>query len=128
MKKYRSFFEIGFLLVLFLWGIVFISTVFYLLGIVTTGTTLLVVFIGCIIVAKKFLYKDKNFHDNITDLILFTGILLVSVLASGAVFDQSWDGNNYQKAIVGLLQYGWNPIYLTYDEAANLSGLFSITE
>ena len=128
MKKYRSFFEIGFLLVLFLWGIVFISTVFYLLGIVTTGTTLLVVFIGCTIVAKKFLDKDKNFHDNITDLILFTGILLVSVLASGAVFDQSWDGNNYQKAIVGLLQYGWNPIYLTYDEAANLSGLFSITE
>lgn len=54
--------------------------------------------------------------------------MLVSVLISGAVFDQSWDGNNYQKAIVGLLQYGWNPIYLTYDEAANLSGLFSITE
>lgn len=121
----NSCFLLGFLLIFNLWGIVTISTLFYFLGIPTTAITFfLSVFLSSYI-AKKMLSNPKE--TNIILVVLFL-IFLISILLCGNIFDFSWDGNTYHKSIAGLLKEGWNPIYLTYDEAAKCSGIFPVNE
>lgn len=38
-------------------------------------------------------------------------IITFSIYINGKVIDYTWDGNSYQKAAIGLLAYGWNPLY-----------------
>lgn len=123
----QRYFNIGFLLIFFLWDIFFVSTLFYIMGISTMAITLLLAIVGCIYVLRKYL-KIKEIKEILFEIMLVLVLILVSLLFCISVFDVSWDGNNYQKAIVGLLEYGWNPIYMTFDDAANISRLFSINQ
>ena len=118
-------FSLGFLLIYFLWNILFLTTCFYILGISITPIVVFLSFLSCFIL--HFRYSREVKKSMIMMCALFLIVILV-LLFCGSVYDSSWDGNNYQKSIIGMLAYGWNPIYLTYDEAANLSSLFSINE
>lgn len=120
-------FNIGLLLIFFLWDIFFVSTLFYIMGISTMALTLLLAIVSCIYILGRYL-KIKEIKEILFEIMLVLVLILVPLLFCISVFDVSWDGNNYQKAIVGLLEYGWNPIYMTFDDAANISGLFSINQ
>lgn len=126
MKKNEIFFSIGFLIVLFLWMLVCITTVLYFIGIPITPLNFgLAICSSYIILKTKIYFKNKE----IQTLIAGVSVILVLIASAfcGTIFDFSWDGNSYQKAVTGLLRYGWNPIYMTYDTAANLWGDFPTT-
>jgi len=116
-------FDSGFLLILFLWNMVFVSTGLNILGIPITCLNVLLAAAGCLIFIEK--YCDVETKKIKNDVYAFSFlVVIVATLLCGSLFDFSWDGNSYQKAIVGLLKEGWNPIYAIYDNMANVSGLF----
>lgn len=123
----KRYFNIGLLLIFFLWAIFFTSTFFYIIGISTTVISLLFVIIGCIYVSRRYL-ETKEIKELLFEITILGISILISLLFCGSIFDFSWDGNDYQKAVVGLLEYGWNPIYMTFDDAANMSGLFPVNQ
>lgn len=43
-------------------------------------------------------------------LALALGVIMASILLSGRFLDISYDGNSYQKAAIGALAHGWNPL------------------
>lgn len=66
-----------------------------------------------------------------TAMIVLMGVLVlgISVLLSARVYDCSWDGNRYHKSITGLLNYGWNPLRVTfYDFAKQFPFLAEVEE
>lgn len=58
------------------------------------------------------LFYGESVNESIVyEVIISFAIILVLSYLSGKIYDQSWDGNTYQKPAIGLLYQHWNPIY-----------------
>lgn len=65
---------------------------------------------------RENLLSEKNKLYGIIATILPILIIFSSFYFNGKVIDTSYDGNAYQKAAIGLLKNGWNPVYETSEE------------
>ena len=69
------------------------------------------------IAIQIFAFKTDKKNIFLTS-ILSIAIIIICLLLSGHVYDQSDDGNSYHKETIGLISHKWNPIYDDYDEYA----------
>lgn len=109
------FFEIGLLLILFIFFTVLTSTLFLLVNIPINPVSLI---LGFILSAGTMYFLGVRDIKKIG--ILCSTILLVFLISVGAsclIYDVSCDGEAYHKPAVGLLNLGWNPIYETTTES-----------
>ena len=80
--------------------------------------------LSCIISGVIFYFIfEKNIKSLILTFFISIVVLIVSILASGHVYDQSDDGNSYHKETVAALTTGWNPIYDDYKDFAEAHDL-----
>lgn len=94
------------------------STLFFLIGI-PIGKLHLVGAILCSGIVCYFA-SGCSLKKSMWVVLLGTGILVFAVFLSCYVYDGSYDGNTYHKAITGTLKWGWNPLRETfYDFAAD---------
>ncbi|WP_026503687.1 glycosyltransferase family 39 protein [Butyrivibrio sp. NC3005] len=114
---------VGIMLLWTIFNIVIVPTICMFFGLSINRFSLVIVFICEVIEA---IIAQKNMHLDLKKLIISGAwvlfIFTVSVSLSTCVFDMSWDGNSYHKTCTGLLKYGWNPIYETFEEANNRLG------
>lgn len=70
-----------------------------------------------VIPTYKKLFPDETWRHAAS--IVFMAILVLFILSipSFYIYDFSWDGNDYHKYAIGLLERGWNPLYQTMREA-----------
>lgn len=107
--------------ILFLVGIFIISTFFYALlcstlffllgipiGVYSLPLTILCSGFTCFLSANR---SKKQCAAAICYGII---IFVIAAWLSCHVYDQSWDGNCYHKAITGTLKWGWNPLQETF--------------
>ena len=110
-------YQIGFSILLFLATIVWMSTLFFVLGV-----PIQVYVIPVSILASTFLTawigKLDIRREGIYILISVTCIIFICAVVSVNVYDFLYDGNTYHKTTIGLLKNGWNPIYQSFEEAA----------
>lgn len=93
-----------------------ISSIFWILGLSLLKTSLISSFIlGGIIC---YYLSKENIKTKILSFILAIIVLLISIVVSGHVYDQSDDGNTYHKETIYLLKEGWNPVYEKYEDFA----------
>ena len=114
----KSVEKVGIMIMTVLFSIVLVPTILFMIGIPISKWSLwsslgveLLLILGVSIKLKTDVKKN---------LIIFLGTLLLLILTallSSSIFDMSWDGNSYHKTCVGLLKYGWNPIYETFGDA-----------
>ena len=116
-KTTNFIYQIGFSILLFLATIVWMSTLFFVLGV-----PIQVYVIPVSILASTFLTawigKLDVRREGIYILISVTCIVFICAVVSVNVYDFSYDGNTYHKTTIGLLKNGWNPIYQSFEEAA----------
>lgn len=80
--------------------------------------------LSCVISGVIFYFIfEKNIKSLILTFFISIVVLIVSILASGHVYDQSDDGNSYHKETVAALTTGWNPIYDDYKDFAEAHDL-----
>lgn len=65
---------------------------------------------------KEGLLSKKNIIYSALYILLPIVLIFVSIYVNGKVIDTSYDGNAYQKAAIGLLKNGWNPVYESSEE------------
>lgn len=56
-------------------------------------------------------YQKLNGKSIIITIIIPISLIIAFIFVSGKIIDDTFDGNSYQKATVGLLANGWNPLY-----------------
>jgi hypothetical protein len=107
--------------IIFFTSIVIITSVLLLFGIPITIFN--IIFSLSILVVFIFRWKFINLtvKEKIYLLLVSFIAVVTTVLVSGAVYDQSWDGAAYHKQAIGLLRDGWNPIYLPSNVYNDLS-------
>ena len=112
-KTTNFIYQIGFSILLFLATIVWMSTLFFVLGV-----PIQVYVIPVSILASTFLTawigKLDVRREGIYILISVTCIVFICAVVSVNVYDFSYDGNTYHKTTIGLLKNGWNPIYQSF--------------
>lgn len=63
-------------------------------------------------VAGTFLTTPRNSRVHAAAGVAIAAVVVsCSVLIAASVIDTSYDGNSYQKAAIGALAHGWNPVY-----------------
>lgn len=122
MKKYeQEESNIGIFLLLWITGIIVITPILFAIGI---SISYLNVICPLLILMFIFVKNSKdNYFANIRVVAYGIIIIVIIVLSSGMVFDQTWDGDAYHKTAVGLLKEGWNPLYNTAFEFNEKSGI-----
>ena len=69
------------------------------------------------IVATAFWVNKKDKLKNVLPGIVIALLVIVTgIWINGKVLDSTWDGNSYQKATIGMLAKGWNPLYEHLEE------------
>lgn len=61
------------------------------------------------------LWRGAAPRERALGLALAAAVVVLSVAAATSVVDMSYDGNSYQKAAIGALSHGWNPVYESID-------------
>lgn len=122
MKKefnWKSIYDIGIYLLTFLLMVVLVSTLGFIFGFKLEKWQIPCSYILTTVVIA-YLNKDKN-EGLLKYVVLISIISLciigISVVASGLVYDLSYDGNTYHKTTIGMLRYGWNPVYESFESA-----------
>lgn len=111
----NRFYQIGYFLVVFLFAIVAVSTLFFAIGIPILRANVVIAFlVTCFWMHKE--YPDDS--DVIKMIGIALAIICICALIATYVYDFSFDGNTYHKSTVGMLRYGWNPIYQSFGSAA----------
>lgn len=117
IKEYNgAIFLSAFFLLSFIFFNIFLSTLFFLFKVSINASYVLISFVLSTILniyfmKKKNLFKNKKIINSAISVLLPILIILFSIFINGKVLDYTWDGNSYQKATVGLLASGWNPLY-----------------
>jgi len=65
-----------------------------------------------------YFVREKNIHHRIYGILLALAVFSAFIFICGGVFDLSYDGNWYQKASLGSLAHGWNPLYTSLSDFA----------
>lgn len=105
-------------LLFFIFFNILITTSFYFFKIrIVWITPIISLFLSTVICFIVLYSWGKNsFMNYFISIILPIMIIVVSIIISGKVIDYTYDGNSYQKATIGLLAIGWNPVYETIEE------------
>lgn len=85
------------------------SLVFFSRGVITAA-----ILPSSFVIACSILFFFKGNKQPLTFLIEVCASLVIFVgfaMLMGQFYDASYDGNAYHKLAIGLLRYGWNPIY-----------------
>ena len=120
-KSKINTFQIGLILLLFLWGLFSISTILLVLGISVSKLNFFLSIVLVWLTIKNLLKIQITLETWIASGLILT----ISILYAANIIDGSWDGNTYHKTITGVLALGWNPLYCKFDDFANATGLFS---
>lgn len=97
------------------------TSVFWLLGLSLLKFNLIISFLASAIVCYFLL--DSSVKNKILSISIGIVVLIISVLISGSVYDQTYDGNAYHKETVYMLKEGWNPIHEKYENFAKTKEL-----
>lgn len=111
---YRRIYVVAEMLLIFMMSVVLLATLLLMCGISIHSINFFIPVIFVIFYRIKFFHERRKNLGN--DLIIFFMILFFTVVASGIVYDHTWDGCAYHKTAVGLLKEGWNPIRMSADK------------
>lgn len=111
----NPFFEIGLLIILFIFFTILTSTLFLLVSISINPISLI---FGLILsTGTMYCLGVRDFKKLGILCVTVLMVFLISVGASCLIYDVSYDGEAYHKPAVGLINLGWNPIYETTTES-----------
>lgn len=96
---------LGTILFLSIFFSIFISGLFWLVGLVINGWVFPLAFTASSVYAYK-----KNGSLNL-ELPVAAVLILVSILIGAVLPDASWDGQAYHQPAIYALSHGWNPVY-----------------
>lgn len=65
-----------------------------------------------------FFYTKKSIKETVGISLVSIAILVLVILVCTKTYDWTVDGNVYRKSMIGLLNFGWNPIWETFYSAA----------
>ena len=119
--KTNSMWYLGLFILIYLFSCIFCTTILFILGVPITKYHWLIAMVNTIIL--MFLITQIKLRDFIKIFIVSILIIGLILLLSYGVYDFSWDGNTYHKTTIGMLKNGWNPVWLSFDDAAKLSGI-----
>lgn len=77
---------------------------------ITVGAATLPLAAALTIVAVIVLFRHEPVPSVAAGIVLAALLAVASIAVAGALFDVSYDGNSYQKAAIGALAHGWNPL------------------
>lgn len=115
-KIFKHLLLLGTELLLFIVINILLASLMFIFKVGITSHYVMISLFFCIIVTvylsiKEKILTKKNYYLGILYIVFPLVIIHYSIYLNGKVVDTSYDGNAYQKAIVGLLKDGWNPIY-----------------
>ena len=90
--------------------ILLVSALFFALKVGITPILLPICFIGSAILLYIFYDREIGICFLLEIVAAFI-ILMLAIIFSGIIYDNTWDGNTYHKLGVGMMRYGWNPLY-----------------
>ena len=117
IKEYNgTIFLSAFFLLSFIFFNIFLSTLFFIFKVSINASYVAISFIlsallNIYFMKKKNMFDEKKFINSAISILMPILIIIFSIFINGKVLDYTWDGNSYQKATVGLLASGWNPLY-----------------
>lgn len=115
-----------FLLIFIFFNVLISSTLFIFKKSVSSITPILSIIISLIVSIILLIKHEKlNLIGLLISVVFPLIIIITSIYISGKIIDYSYDGNSYQKATIGLLAMGWNPLYENvenFEESLEKSG------
>ncbi len=114
--KYPLPLMIGFFLLNIIFLPIMISTIFFIMHVSVQNW----VFPLSVVLSGGITYFMFDRDNKRTIISVLCGILCLAfaLLICAKTYDFSWDGNTYHKNMIGLLKYGWNPLYETFYDYA----------
>ena len=109
MKKSVDLYKLGLFWLMYISGIVIVTSILLLCGI---SIGYLNMTVPLIITVIYFFYDNQKLENTVPLVLIAILILIGLVVFSGSVYDVTWDGAAYHKQAVGMLKEGWNPVYL----------------
>lgn len=107
---------------IFLIGIPFfsllVSTVLFVFGLQIFKANIIIAIV-CSAVACYFV-GGKEWRKTTLAVVSGLAIFAVCVFINTLFYDWSYDGNTYHKSMIGLLKNGWNPLYMSFFDYADL--------
>lgn len=111
-KKLDYLFAIGFIIILFIFFNLLITTILFIFKINITSYNFIMTILITLGLAIYIMRKDKTSLKYMIIIIGITALIIfLSIFISGKTYDLTWDGNAYHKVAIGQLKDGWNPIY-----------------
>ncbi len=99
-----------------------------LLGITISNVHFWVSIFITIILFSRFIREELTYKDFISIILLGVLITLFFIGFASHLYTDVWDSNSYHKQAVGLLYYGWNPVYQSswdFETVAHTTQLYS---
>lgn len=99
-----------------------------LLGITISNVHFWVTIFITIIFFSRFIREELTYKDFISTVLLSVLITLFFIGFASHLYTDVWDSNSYHKQAVGLLYYGWNPVYQSswdFETVAHTTQLYS---
>ncbi len=105
-------YELSLSVLLFIFNILFISSLFFVLKISISKINFYVSLILTLtLIGFYFFKKGYGFFKVVIRFVTFLLILFLSIFVASKCYDLTWDGNSYHKTAIGELKNGWNPLY-----------------
>lgn len=115
--KNKRLFNFGLIILIFIFNILFTTTTLYILKYSISIWNFIISLLLTLLIYYLLLKKAKeNLKSIITQILIFIGTLLLSIVISINIYDVSCDGNQYHKVAIGALKNGWNPVYESITE------------
>lgn len=112
ISENNKLFLFGEILILFIFNIIFVTSLLFLFKISITFFNGIFSFILTLVeyflIMKKSNYSTKSQLKYIFFVIIVLGF---SFITSSFLHDSSWDGAAYHKVAIGQMKSGWNPVY-----------------
>jgi len=102
-----------------------LSTALFLVGMSINMFTL-PASVLCALCMYYCLNRNRSAWESTYGVVLALFVFILFVYISGNIFDLSFDGSAYQKASMGSLAHGWNPIYSSLEDFAAIPDGVSI--
>lgn len=114
-KKHSVWYNVSMFLLLWMTGIVVITSVFFLFNV---SITLVNFIFPLLITLVLFFYEKKDYSKKecVTTVVCAILLLFLIILFTGISYDRTWDGSAYHRTAIGLLEDGWNPLKQSAEE------------
>lgn len=122
----RVLFLGGLTLTAFVFLNILISSLLFIIHVgisAVTPVVSLVLSLGLLLFLWKKSSQQQNLIPVLVILLVVLAIIIGSIAVSGKILDYTYDGNSYQKNIIGKLRDGWNPVYENIEDFDSESDL-----